>query len=151
MSVDLSDLYQEIILGHNRRPRNEEVLEPSNYKAEGFNPLCGDRITVYARADGAGRIERVTFVGEGCAISRASASIMTTQVQGRTISEISQRISDVIAMLSQPDDPEMDLAVEGDLAALAGVRKFPARIKCATLSWHALRAAIEKGSDAIDD
>ncbi|MEZ5328625.1 MAG: SUF system NifU family Fe-S cluster assembly protein [Verrucomicrobiales bacterium] len=147
MREELSDLYQEIILGHNKRPRNEQVLDPCSYKAEGFNPLCGDRITVYATADGAGKLDRVTFVGEGCAISRASASIMTTQVEGRTISEINQRIGDVIAMLSQADEPEMDLAVEGDLAALAGVRKFPARIKCATLSWHALRSAIENRSD----
>ena len=144
MSEELSDLYQEIILGHNRRPRNEEVLDPCEYRAEGYNPLCGDRISVFMNTGPPGCVRRVTFIGEGCAISRASASIMTTLVAGRPIAEVKKRIDEVIAMLTEPTEPELDLAVVGDLAALAGVRKFPARIKCATLSWHALKSALDQ-------
>ncbi|MGK0184629.1 MAG: nitrogen fixation NifU-like protein [Verrucomicrobiales bacterium] len=146
MNADLSDLYQDIILGHNRRPRNECILNPCNYTAEGFNPLCGDRVTVYATDGDSGTIEKVTFMGEGCAISRASASMMTTELAGRSVDQVKERIDQVIAMLSQSADGEWDLDKVGDLAALAGVRKFPARIKCATLSWHALKSALDQQS-----
>ena len=127
---DLSDLYQDIILSHYKNPHNEGDLDPHTGEAEGFNPLCGDRLKVFCRQaeDGKGDLEAVTFTGEGCAISKASASIMTSAVMG---------------LLTDPDEPEIDLMTMGDLAALAGVRKFPARIKCATLAWHALLAALK--------
>lgn len=143
---DLTDLYQEIILNHNRRPRNEGELEPCTGKAEGYNPVCGDRITVYVREGNEG-LAAVRFLGEGCAISRASASMMTDAVAGRPRKEAEARISEVVQMLTGAEEPLADLAEMGDLAALLGVRRFPARIKCATLAWHALASALkgEKG------
>lgn len=139
---DLTDLYQEIILAHNRRPRNEGVLDPCQFQAEGYNPLCGDRITVYANGETDQRLSQVQFLGEGCAISRASASIMTTQLSGVTIPEAEAKIEQVVGLLTAEKEPVVELDVLGDLAALVGVRRFPARIKCATLAWHALRSAL---------
>ena len=129
---ELQDLYQDIILSHNKRPRNEGVLEPHTHEAEGFNPLCGDRIRVFLRIAG-GVVEGISFVGDGCAISRASASIMTERLRGTAVGELGARVREIVEMLSGEDDPH--------LAALAGVRKFPARIKCATLAWHAAEEA----------
>ncbi len=139
---DLTDLYQEIILSHNRRPRNEGVLEACDCQAEGFNPLCGDRITVYASKDSEGCLEKVQFLGEGCAISRASASIMTLQLVGASVDEAHAKIADIAKLLTQEEEPKADLEVLGDLTALLGVRRFPARIKCATLAWHTLGSAL---------
>lgn len=142
---DLSDLYQDIILSHNKHPHNEGDLDPYTGVAEGFNPLCGDRLKVYLRQaeQGKGNVEAVTFTGEGCAISKASASIMTSAVKGLCADEIEAKVKEVVALLTAQDEPEIDLMTMGDLAALAGVRKFPARIKCATLAWHALLAALK--------
>ena len=146
---DLADLYQEIILNHNRRPRNEGALEPCDCQAEGFNPLCGDRITVYAKLDDQNdkALATVQFLGEGCAISRASASIMTTMLAGLSKDEAFAKIKELSDMLTSSEEPEADLAELGDLAALIGVRRFPARIKCATLAWHALGAALRGESE----
>ena len=142
---DLSDLYQEIILSHNKRPRNEGELNPHSHEAEGYNPLCGDRLKIYVRQAGdRGMIEAVTFTGEGCAISRASASIMTTAVAQHSKEEVLRRIARAINLLTSAEEPEIDLDELGDFAALAGVRKFPARVKCATLAWHTLAAALER-------
>lgn len=142
---DLSDLYQDIILSHNKHPHNEGDLDPHTGVAEGFNPLCGDRLKVYLRQaeQGKGNVEAVSFTGEGCAISKASASIMTSAVKGLSADEIEAKVEEVVALLTAQDEPEIDLMTMGDLAALAGVRKFPARIKCATLAWHALLAAMK--------
>jgi nitrogen fixation NifU-like protein len=142
---DLSDLYQDIILTHYKHPHNEGELDPHTGEAEGFNPLCGDRLKVYLRqADGGkGALEAVTFSGEGCAISKASASIMTSAVKGLAIGDVEKKVAEVMDLLTDPDEPDIDLMTMGDLAALAGVRKFPARIKCATLAWHALLAALK--------
>lgn len=145
MDDNLDDLYQEIILSHNKRPRNEGVLEPSTHCAEGYNPLCGDRLTVYTRESGP-LLEAIRFTGEGCAISRASASIMTDAVQGLSGNALRAKIEEVIAMLSAKEDPQVDPFELGELAALLGVRKFPARVKCATLAWHTLAAALREGS-----
>lgn len=141
---ELTDLYQEIILSHNRRPKNEGAMEPCDWQAEGFNPLCGDRITVYARREenDPARLSAVQFLGEGCAISRASASMMTVQMAGVTVPEAEEKVREVVTLLTGEEEPEADLAVLGDIAALLGVRRFPARIKCATLAWHALLAAL---------
>lgn len=144
----LSELYQEIILGHNRRPKNEGKLDPSDGMAEGYNPLCGDEVAVYFRRGGEGELAEVSFSGEGCAISRASASIMTTAVKGKSADEVAAVIANVLGMLTAKEEPEVELARWGDLAALVGVRRFPARIKCATLAWHALEEAIEKSGGA---
>jgi nitrogen fixation NifU-like protein len=144
VSAELQDLYQEVILDHNRRPRNFRALE-NGRKAEGDNPLCGDRLTVYLRLED-GVIADVAFQGSGCAISKASASLMTESVKGKTVADANQLFSRFQQMITAaPDSPIEHL---GKLTALAGVRQFPIRVKCATLAWHTLRAAIEAG-DAV--
>jgi nitrogen fixation NifU-like protein len=150
MNNELEDLYQEIILDHNRRPRNDGQLDPCTHQAEGFNPLCGDKLTVYLRKPG-DLLDAISCDCQGCAISRASSSIMTTMVRGKQISEIEKTIARALELLTGEKEPEVDLAVHGDLAALVGVRKFPARIKCATLAWHALAAALRDGEQASSE
>ena len=140
---DLSDLYQEIILSHNKRPHNEGELNPRTGEAEGYNPLCGDKIRVYVHKTDSGLLDAVTFTGEGCAISRAAASIMTDSVKNLDPAGVEARIAEALDMLTSKEEPEIDLTVIGDLAALVGVRHFPARIKCATLAWHTLESALK--------
>lgn len=140
---NLEDLYQEIILSHNKRPRNEGVLDPHDLEAEGYNPLCGDRLQIYVRQDGP-KVEAVQFTGEGCAISRASASIMTVAIKGLSGADLDAKINEVVEMLAAKEEPNIDPFELGELAALLGVRKFPARVKCATLAWHTLAAALKK-------
>ena len=136
---DLSELYQEVILDHNRRPRNFHALADASHSAEGYNPLCGDRLTLYLKVNG-GTIEDVGFQGAGCAISKASASLMTDALKGRTTAEALALFERFHRMVTTPPDQ----AVEdmGKLSALAGVREFPVRVKCASLAWHTLRAAM---------
>lgn len=138
---DLDDLYQEIILSHNKRPRNEGELNPHDHEAEGYNPLCGDRLQVYVRG-GSDQIEAVQFTGEGCAISRASASMMTESVKSLGGAELEAKIAEVLQILTAKEEPTVDPFEMGELAALVGVRKFPPRVKCATLAWHTLQAAL---------
>jgi nitrogen fixation NifU-like protein len=147
---DLSDLYQEIILSHNKRPRNSDPLDPSTGQAEGFNPLCGDKLTVYVR-NSENFLETVSCDTDGCAISRASGSIMTTMVAGKEIIEVEKLIENTKLLLTGDDEPEVDLIEQGDMAALIGVRKFPARIKCATLAWHALESALRGNNEATTE
>ena len=141
---DLNDLYQEIILDHNKRPRNFRAIPGCTCAAEGHNPLCGDEVKVFVQMDG-DKLSDVAFQGQGCAISRASASMMTGKTRGGTAAAARGLVSLVRDMLLGPaGDPPREL---GDLAALSGVRQFPARIKCAMLPWHALEAALDgKGS-----
>jgi nitrogen fixation NifU-like protein len=142
---ELQDLYQEVILDHNRRPRNFREIE-NGRKAEGYNPLCGDRVTVYLRVQD-GRIEDASFQGSGCAISKASASLMTDSVKGKTLEEaagLAERFKQMIT--SAPDDPIADL---GKLSVLAGVRQFPVRVKCASLPWHTLHAAAAARDEVV--
>lgn len=139
---DLEDLYQSIILDHNKRPRNFGRIEPCTHEAEGLNPLCGDEINVYVEMVD-GRVKNVGFEGEGCAISRASASLMTQKLKGLTESEARAEFEKTLKLLTSEEEPEADLATLGDQAALLGVRKFPARIKCATLGWHTFEAALQ--------
>src|SRR6185503_15448628 len=144
MSAELDDLYQEVILDHNRTPRNFRALDAGR-KAEGFNPLCGDRLTVYLRIDD-GVIADVAFQGSGCAISKASASLMTESVKGKSVADATRLLERFQQMVtSAPADTAPGL---GKLEALAGVRQFPVRVKCATLAWHTLRAALES-PDAV--
>lgn len=138
---ELSDLYQEIILDHNRRPRNYGKLEQATHQAEGHNPLCGDEISVFIRVEN-DRITDISFDGQGCAISKASASLMTSRLKGRTLEEVRAVAADVRELLTGPDEGPADLEKLGDLAALQGVRKYAVRVKCATLAWHALEAAL---------
>ena len=139
---DLDDLYQEIILDHNRRPRNHREMAGATHHAEGHNPLCGDEVTVYLHIDG-DTITDISFAGEGCAISKASASLMTVRLKGRPLSEARQLMREVRAMLTGPETEAPPLDELGDIAALAGVRKYAVRVKCATLAWHTLEAALE--------
>jgi nitrogen fixation NifU-like protein len=130
---DLTDLYQSVILDHNRRPRNRGKLPTANRVASGENPSCGDQCTVYLRLDG-DRIAEISFEGSGCAISQASSSLMTLHLKGKTVAEAEAIYGDVHKLVTTGQVDEENLS---DLAALAGVHQFPARIKCATLGWHA--------------
>jgi nitrogen fixation NifU-like protein len=138
---DLSELYQEVILDHNRRPRNWGALADATRKADGYNPLCGDRLTLYLKIDG-DRLAGISFEGSGCAISKASASLMTDAVKGRTIGEATALFDRVHEMLTTPIDRPVDEKAVGKLAVLSGVREFPARVKCASLAWHTLKSAL---------
>jgi len=136
---DLSDLYQEVILDHNRRPRNFHVLADASHKAEGYNPLCGDRLTLYLKvADGI--VHDVSFEGAGCAISKASASMMTDAVKGKSVGDVQALFDRFHRMVTTP--PEQPVEDLGKLSSLAGVREFPVRVKCASLAWHTLKAAM---------
>lgn len=140
---DLKDLYQEVIVDHNRSPRNFGKLEQPDRTAEGFNPLCGDKLNLYLKLDG-NRISDVSFDGSGCAISVASASLMTDTLKGKTLEE-AETVFDSFHNLLTEDKPLDDAEVDklGKLAALLGVRAYPTRIKCATLCWHTLHSAIQ--------
>ena len=138
---DLTELYQELVLDHNSRPRNFRKISDANYSAEGFNPLCGDRVTVYVQVEN-GTVKDVSFQGSGCAISRASASMMTEGVKGKTLEEARELFEKFHQQVAgdAADDEHGDL---GDLEAFAGIREYPSRVKCAVLGWHTLRAAID--------
>ena len=141
--MDLKDLYRDVILDHNRQPRNFGRLEPSDARADGHNPLCGDRLSVFVRLNG-DRIEDLRFEGKGCAISTASASLMTEAVKGKSRAAVEELFGRMHALLTSADaPPSQDL---GKLAALSGVREYPARVKCATLCWHTLHAALADGA-----
>jgi len=138
--MDLKDLYRDVIIDHNRQPRNFGALKSANHSAEGHNPLCGDRLKLYADVQGE-RLADLAFEGSGCAISVASASLMTESLKGRPLSEVRDYYDEVHKLLTEHDYvPKRDL---GKLAALSGVREFPARVKCASLCWHTLIAALE--------
>jgi len=130
---DLTELYQTVILDHNRRPRNYSILPTANRVGSGNNPMCGDQITVYLKLDG-NRISEISFQGSGCAISKASASLMTVNLKGKTVAEAETIYAGLHQMVTKGQVEEGNFS---DLAALAGVHQFPARIKCATLGWHA--------------
>ncbi|MCL4811660.1 MAG: SUF system NifU family Fe-S cluster assembly protein [Vicinamibacteraceae bacterium] len=138
---ELRDLYQEVILDHNKRPRNFGRLEHPTHQANGHNPLCGDRLTLTLRLED-GRIADIRFDGSGCAISKASASLMTDAVKGRSIEEADRLFADVHAMVTGEAGHEVDVDRLGKLAVLSGVAEFPARVKCASLAWHTLEAAL---------
>ena len=143
---DLSDLYQELILDHNKRPRNWGTLEGANREAKGHNPLCGDRLTIFLKLDG-DRINDIRFEGSGCAISKASASLMTEAVKGRTVPEVLDVFQRFQAMITAPLDKPADDPSLGKLTVLSGVREFPVRIKCASLPWHTLKAAMAESHE----
>jgi nitrogen fixation protein NifU and related proteins len=144
--MELRDLYRDVILDHNARPRNFGLLDPADARADGHNPLCGDRLTVSLRMAG-DRIEDVRFDGMGCAISTASASLMTEAVKGKDRRAVADLFAKVHGLLTRQDataGPEL-----GKLAALSGVREFPVRVKCASLCWHTLNAALEHRSTPV--
>jgi len=145
--TDLRELYQEVILEHGKRPRNYRALEPSNCRAEGYNPLCGDRVTIYARTDD-DTIEEVTFQGSGCAICMASASLMTQRIQGLSRDETDRLFRAFHGLVTGTAEPgEEDWL--GKLIVFAGVRDYPVRVKCATLPWHTLQAALKDQQEPV--
>lgn len=145
---DLRDLYQETILDHSKRPHNYREIADASAKAVGHNPLCGDRVTVFLQIDG-GTISDVAFVGQGCAISKASASLMTDAVKGKTAANAHELFEKFHKMVTgRPGDP-VDSKALGKLAVLSGVCEFPVRVKCASLAWHTLQAAIERKPETV--
>lgn len=146
--ADLGELYQQVIIDHNRSPRNFGRLADANHSAEGDNPLCGDHITLYLKVHD-GVIQDVAFEGQGCAIAQASASLMTGAVKGQTTTQARSLFRAFHDMIAGGPDAPVDPQVLGKLAVFAGVRAFPARVKCANLPWHALRAALEQETQPV--
>ena len=149
--MDLKDLYQEIILDHGKNPRNLGKFENYNKDAKGNNPLCGDNVHVYLRLNENKKVEDIAFEGHGCAISMASASIMTDMVRGKEEKEVKEIVTDFLGMIKEKDSLETNILKDDEktkLMSLSGVKQYPMRVKCATLSWHTLTSALD-GSDQI--
>ena len=145
---ELRDLYQEVILEHSKAPRNFRQLQSANHHAEGFNPLCGDRLTVYVQLDG-DSIRDISFQGSGCAISKASASMMTQSVKGRTKQEVAALFENFRRLVTGQSDTSNNQPDLGKLTVFSGVSEYPVRAKCATLPWHTLRAALQDEAQTV--
>ena len=151
--MNLKELYQEIILDHGKNPRNLRKTDNFNKDAKGHNPLCGDKVHIYLKLDENKKVEDISFEGEGCAISMASASIMTDLVKGKDEKDIKEIVSDFLKMIKEKDEIKTNLLKEDEktkLMCLSGVKQYPMRVKCATLSWHTLTSAIEKSQNEIN-
>jgi nitrogen fixation NifU-like protein len=144
---ELSELYQQVILDHNKKPRNFHKLETANRTAEGYNPLCGDQLHIYLEVEN-DRVKDISFEGTGCAIFKASASMMTQAVKGKSKAESEQLFQEFHRLLTGEFDEEAEGSHLGKLTIFSGVREYPVRVKCATLSWHTMRAALEGESMA---
>ena len=138
---ELSELYQQVILDHNKKPRNFRKLEQANHSAEGYNPLCGDHLTIYIDLED-NSVKEIAFEGSGCAISKAAASMMTQAVKGKSREQAEELFNEFHAMVTGELDEEAEENKLGNLKIFAGVREFPVRVKCATLPWHTLQAAL---------
>ena len=147
MNTELRELYQELILDHGRKPRNYRRIDNGNAEAHGVNPLCGDQCTVFA-ATADDTVDDIAFQGKGCAISQASASLMTQFVKGKSLGEV-RHYFDIFQRMVKDDASESEIEELGKLASLAGVREFPSRVKCATLPWHTLMAALNHASEPV--
>jgi len=145
MDETLRELYQEVILDHSRHPRHFGVLAGANHVGEGHNPLCGDRVKVYLTVNGDDRIADVSFEGKGCAISQASASLMTGLIKGRTVAEAEHLMSGFVHLVKGEDAGDIAPGDREHLEVMAGVSAFPMRVKCATLAWHTMKSALEDG------
>jgi nitrogen fixation NifU-like protein len=145
--MDLKDHYRDVIVDHNRSPRNFRSVEPPRREADGHNPLCGDKLRVYLRLDG-DTISDIAFEGSGCAISVASASLMTEALMGKTEDEAIELFDRMHALLTEDSPDQADPVALGKLAALSGVREYPTRVKCASLCWHTMKSALT-GGDAV--
>ena len=146
---ELGDMYQEIILDHNRKPRNFRVMQEANRRAAGVNPLCGDEVIVFMNVDG-GMVQDVSFQGRGCAISKASASLMTGSLKGKSVEDVRELFRKFHELVTSDGDAAgVDAPELGKLAAFGGVRRFPARVKCASLPWHTMRAALERKDEPV--
>ncbi len=144
----VNELYQQVILDHNKSPRNFRAMDNATRRVEGFNPLCGDHYTVYVKLEGE-RIADISFEGAGCAISKASASVMSSMVKGRTIREAEELFRDFHRLVTGEAEGEGSIERLGKLAAFAGVSEFPARVKCASLAWHTLHAAVQSDATTV--
>ena len=151
--MNLKELYQEIILDHGKNPRNLRKTENFNKDAKGHNPLCGDKVHIYLKLNENKKIEDISFEGQGCAISMASASIMTDLVKGKEEFEVKEIVSDFLDMIKEKDELNNNILHEDDktkLMCLSGVKQYPMRVKCATLSWHTLISAIDNSQEEIN-
>jgi nitrogen fixation NifU-like protein len=146
--ADLRDLYQEVILDHHKKPRNFHKLQNANRQADGYNPLCGDKLSVYMQIE-EGIIKDIAFIGTGCAISTASASMMTERLKGKTEAEAKAVFEKFHALVTDHSELQPDPASLGKLAVFSGVREYPVRVKCATLAWHTMRAALEGSKETV--
>ena len=145
---DLRELYQEVVMDHNRRPRNHRKLDDADRSAEGFNPLCGDRVSIYVNVDDE-TISEIGFIGHGCAISQATSSMMTERIKGERVEE-AERVFDAFRhMVTRQPEEDYDAELLGDLEILSGVCDYPARIKCATLPWHTLHSALTQNNERV--
>jgi len=151
--MNLKELYQEIILDHGKNPRNLRKTENFNKDAKGHNPLCGDKVHIYLKLNANKKVEDISFEGEGCAISMASASIMTDMIKGKEKNEVKEIINDFLEMIKEKDEIKTNLLKDDEktkLMCLSGVKQYPMRVKCATLSWHTLTSAIDKSQNEIN-
>jgi nitrogen fixation NifU-like protein len=148
MDESLRDLYQEVILDHSKHPRHFGVLAAPTHKGEGHNPLCGDRVKIYLHVDGSDHIDDIAFEGRGCAISQASASLMTDMLKGRTLEEADRLMGGFLHLVRGEDATSLEGEDRERLDVMAGVSEFPMRVKCATLAWHTMKSALEGGSTA---
>ena len=142
----LRELYQEVILDHSRHPRHYGALENASHKAEGYNPLCGDKVTVYLKLDADGRVGDIAFEGKGCAISQASASMMTDMLKGRTAEEAEKLMQGFLHLVKGEDASDLPEDDRERLEVMGGISEFPMRVKCATLAWHTYKNAVEEGA-----
>ena len=148
MTMDnaLRELYQEVILDHSRHPRHYGALDQASHKAEGYNPLCGDRVTVYLKLDADGRVADIKFEGKGCAISQATASMMTDMLKGRTAAEAEKLMQGFLHLVKGEDASDLPEDDRERLEVMGGISEFPMRVKCATLAWHTYKNAVEEGA-----
>lgn len=145
---ELRELYQQVILDHNKNPKNFKKIEPATHTSEGYNPLCGDRINLYLQVEN-GKIKDIGFLGSGCAISKASASVMTTEVKGKSVAEAEQLFKKFQKLITHKMEEDFDISEFGKLAVFEGVREFPVRVKCATLAWHTMIAALKNDKKVV--
>ena len=151
--MNLKELYQEIILDHGKNPRNLRKTENFNKDAKGHNPLCGDKVHIYLKLNENKKVEDISFEGEGCAISMASASIMTDLLRGKEENDVKEIVNDFLEMIKEKDEINTNLLKDDEktkLMCLSGVKQYPMRVKCATLSWHTLTSAIDRSQDQIN-
>ncbi len=149
MDAELRELYQQVILDHNKSPRNFKILEHPNHFAEGYNPLCGDKINIYIELDENNIVKDISFQGSGCAISKASASLMSSIVKGKSKVEAEELFKKFHDLITGGLDEEPDLETMGKLAVFAGVREFPSRVKCASLAWHTMISALNEKKNKV--
>ena len=151
MDQSLRELYQEVILDHSRHPRHFGALDNATHKAEGFNPLCGDRVTIMLALDADGRVADIKFQGKGCAISQASASLMTEMLAGRTQAEAKKLMESFLHLAKGENAPDLSPDDREYLDVMSGISEFPMRVKCATLAWHTFKNAVEEGQNVVEE